>query len=103
MLLREEGSCGRSLGGGPSRRGAEARPAPVDVFASGAAEYEARVAALIADDEDLVDYVGRLESLVDDETDEVTGELDPAIDADAVDPDEFVAEVERFLRDQGDD
>ncbi len=78
-------------------------PAPVDVFASGAAEYDARVAALIADDEDLVEYVGRLESLVDDEAEDATGDLEapPALDADAVDPDEFVAEVERYLRDQG--
>jgi hypothetical protein len=40
------------------------------VFTHGAAEYDARVAALIADDEDLVEYVSRLESLVDDEDDE---------------------------------
>jgi hypothetical protein len=79
-------------------------PAPVDVFASGAAEYDARVAALIADDDDLVEYVSRLESLVDDEDEggEVTGEIDapePIAEGD-VDPDELVAEVERFLRDR---
>jgi len=79
-------------------------PAPVDVFASGAAEYDARVAALIADDDDLVEYVSRLESLVDDEEEsgEVTGEIDapePIAEGD-VDPDELVAEVERFLRDR---
>jgi hypothetical protein len=79
-------------------------PAPVDVFASGAAEYDARVAALIADDDDLVEYVSRLESLVDDEEEsgEVTGEIDaaePIVEGD-VDPDELVAEVERFLRDR---
>ena len=81
-------------------------PAPVDVFASGAAEYDARVAALIADDEDLVEYVTRLESLVDDEDEsEVTGEIDapePIAEGD-VDPDELVAEVERFLRDRDGD
>lgn len=79
-------------------------PAPVDVFASGAAEYDARVAALIADDEDLVEYVGRLESMIDDEDDdddEATGEIDaPALDASTLDPDELVAEVEQFLRDR---
>jgi proteasome assembly chaperone (PAC2) family protein len=79
-------------------------PAPVDVFASGAAEYDARVAALIADDDDLVEYVSRLESLVDDEEEggEVTGEIDapePIAEGD-LDPDELVAEVERFLRDR---
>jgi predicted ATP-grasp superfamily ATP-dependent carboligase len=79
-------------------------PAPVDVFASGAAEYDARVAALIADDDDLVEYVSRLESLVDDDDGEVTGEIDtpePIAEGD-VDPDELVAEVERFLRDRDD-
>ncbi len=76
-------------------------PAPVDVFTSGAAEYDARVAALIADDDDLVEYVSRLESIMDDE-DEPTGEIevDDSIDATNVDPDELVAEVEQFLRDR---
>ena len=77
-------------------------PAPVDVFASGAAEYDARVAALIADDDDLVEYVNRLESLVDDEDEEPTGEIevDDGIDPANLDPDELVAEVEQFLRDR---
>jgi hypothetical protein len=78
-------------------------PAPVDVFVSGAAEYDARVAALIADDDVLVEYVNRLESLVDD--DESTGEIevDDTIDPASVDPDELVAEVEQFLRDRDPD
>jgi hypothetical protein len=79
-------------------------PAPVDVFAHGAAEYDARVAALIADDEDLVEYVSRLESLADDEDDddEDTGEIEAAepIAEHEVNPDELVAEVEQFLRDR---
>ena len=72
------------------------------MFASGAAEYDARVAALIADDDDLVEYVSRLESLVDDEDDEPTGETDveDSIDPATLDPDELVAEVEQFLRDR---
>ena len=72
-----------------------------------AAEYDARVAALIADDEDLVEYVTRLESLVDDELDDVDADDDAdddadraTLDAEAVDPGELVAEVERFLRDR---
>lgn len=80
-------------------------PAPLDVFASAAAEYDARVAALIADDDDLVEYVSRLESLVDEEAaseDEDTPDENP-IDPAAVDPDELVAEVEQFLRDRGDE
>ena len=45
-------------------------PGPDRRLSGAAAEYDARVAALIADDEDLVEYVTRLESLVDDELDE---------------------------------
>jgi len=76
-------------------------PAPVDVFASSAAEYDARVAALIADDDDLVEYVSRLESLVDEE-DESSDQMDveDSIDPASLDPDELVAEVEQFLRDR---
>jgi proteasome assembly chaperone (PAC2) family protein len=78
-------------------------PAPVDVFASSAAEYDARVAALIADDEDLVEYVSRLESLADEEEVDDTGEVDTPIAEHEVDPDQLVAEVERFLRDRDDE
>ena len=80
-------------------------PAPVDVFASAAAEYDARVAALIADDDDLVEYVSRLESLVDEDDDEATEEVlvEDSIDPASVDPDELVAEVEQFLRDRDPD
>ena len=82
-------------------------PPPTDALAGAAAEYDARVAALIADDEDLVEYVTRLESLVDDELDADEEPLDetPAaapLDAEA-DPGELVAEVERFLRDHDPD
>jgi hypothetical protein len=80
-------------------------PAPTEALSVAAREYDARVAALIADDEDLVEYVARLESLLDDELDELTddepddAEPPPLNDA-AVDPGELVAEVERFLRDR---
>jgi proteasome assembly chaperone (PAC2) family protein len=78
-------------------------PAPVDVFASSAAEYDARVAALIADDEDLVEYVSRLESLADEEEVDDTGEVEEPIAEHEVDPDQLVAEVERYLRDRDDE
>ena len=83
-------------------------PPPTDALAGAAAEYDARVAALIADDEDLVEYVTRLESLIDDELDADEEPLDetpaPAAPLDAeADPGELVAEVERFLRDHDPD
>ena len=77
-------------------------PAPTDGLDAAAAEYDARVAALIADDEDLTDYVSRLETLIDDEADDEddTAETDvPAVEV-TLDPGELVAEVERFLRDR---
>ena len=81
-------------------------PAPTDLLASAATEYDARIAALIADDDDLVEYVARLEAMVDDEADddgELFGGSEPDIDQPTlfeadVDADELVAEVERFLR-----
>jgi len=84
-------------------------PPPIEELSTAALEYDARVAALIADDEDLVEYVTRLESLVDDELDDLTEdpedqtEAAPPVDAEAVDPGELVAEVERFLRDRDPD
>jgi hypothetical protein len=62
-----------------------------------AAEYDARVAALIGDDDDMVEYLARLEQLSDDaDGDENDGGSDDA----PVDPDALVEEVEQFLRDQ---
>jgi proteasome assembly chaperone (PAC2) family protein len=67
-------------------------PPPTDALASSAAEYDARVAALIAQDEDLMDYVARLETLLDDDgEDGENGGLDPG---------DLVAEVEQYLRDR---
>lgn len=76
-------------------------PAPLSALTGGAAEYDARVAALIADDEDVIEYVSRLESLVDDndDRDEPTGPTDERDPEAALDPGSLVAEVERFLRD----
>jgi hypothetical protein len=98
-------------------------PAPAHALQRAAADYDDRMAALIADDEDLVEYVRRLETLVDDadafdddddeEEDEDADDEDggdpagsagggPNLAAD-VDPGQLVAEVERFLRDRDTD
>jgi proteasome assembly chaperone (PAC2) family protein len=92
-------------------------PAPIGRLGDESSTYEHRVDALVNDDDDLVGYVARLETLDFDEDDDdddeddddtVGGEfggevggvapLDPA----ALDSDELMAEVERFLRDQPD-
>ena len=93
-------------------------PAPVSVLADQSAEYDARVASLVADDDDLSTYVSRLESLLDepdlDPSDiDGTDDLDAAVDDqfgftvepsdgtfDVSDPGELVQEVEQFLRDR---
>jgi hypothetical protein len=72
-------------------------PAPVGRLAIEAAEYDARVAALIGDDDDMVEYLARLEQLTD-EADDVDDE-DITVDT-PVDPDALVEEVEQFLRDR---
>jgi proteasome assembly chaperone (PAC2) family protein len=82
-------------------------PIPMGTLASEAAEYEDRVTAIVNDDDDLLGYVARLESMVgdddDDDDDTVGGEYadDPIVESD-LDSDELMAEVERFLRDQPD-
>jgi hypothetical protein len=65
--------------------------------------YEHEVSELVAADDDLASYVGRLEAATDDEEDE---EEEPeAVDSGAEDAtvEQFVEDVERFLRDQGRD
>ena len=76
-----------------------------------AGEYDARVSAFVGDDDDLIGYVSRLESLADsgqlgdddddDDDDDEVGGNEPIDDA-PLNSDELMAEVERFLRDQGD-
>ena len=63
-------------------------------LAAGAADYDARVAALIGDDDDMAEYLSRLEEIVDDVDD---GSIDSA---EPVDPEELMNEVEQFLREQ---
>jgi proteasome assembly chaperone (PAC2) family protein len=71
-------------------------PPPVARLASATAEYDARVAALIGDDDDMVEYLSRLEQIAD-ENDEGDDDL---TSAPPIDPDELMNEVEQFLRDQ---
>ncbi len=75
-------------------------PAPLSSLAPGAAEYDARVSALIGDDEDLAEYLSRLEQISDEEAAESAGDPGPQP---AADPDGLVQEVEQFLRDRNDD
>jgi proteasome assembly chaperone (PAC2) family protein len=71
-------------------------PAPLSRLASGAAEYEARVAALIGEDDDMAEYLHRLEQMAD----EQASPADDLTTADPVDPEQLMDEVEQFLRDQ---
>jgi len=71
-------------------------PAPVTAIANQIADYDAQVDAFIADDDDLVTYVRRLESMVDEISDDDELEDDTIDDAD---PERLAAEVEQFLRD----
>ena len=72
-------------------------PPPLSQLASASAEYDARVAAAIGDDDDMAEYLARLEQLADenDATDE-----DDLTSAPPIDPDEVMNEVEQFLRDK---
>ncbi len=74
-------------------------PAPLHALAREANEYDARVAALIGDDTDMLEYLERIESMAD-EQDETADDLENAT---PVDGDELLAEVEQFLRDSDDD
>ena len=74
-------------------------PAPLARLAVEASEYDARVAAMIGDDDDMIEYLTRLEQLTDDDTDDHD---DMATDS-PVDPDALVEEVEQFLRDRDTD
>lgn len=77
-------------------------PAPLSALAAGAAEYDARVAALIEEDDDMAEYLERLEQYVDDDADE-SGPVEPtSADDTPVDPDALMEEVEQFLRDRDD-
>jgi hypothetical protein len=94
-------------------------PAPLSGLAEQVAEYDARVGALLADDDDLLTYVARLEALVDEGDDDLDlDDVSSAADTsprlpesyddggeslEDADPDALVQEVEQFLRDRNDD
>ena len=73
---------------------------PAGALVGAAREYDARVAAVIADDEDLMDYVTRLESMLDDDEGDSDGDSDEVAELDVDDADALVEEVERFLRER---
>jgi proteasome assembly chaperone (PAC2) family protein len=90
-------------------------PAPVARLRDAAVDYDSRVTSFVQDDNDLTGYVARLESLADtgqldddfeedddDEDDTVGGELTDDTPEPPVTSEDLMAEVERFLRDQGD-
>ncbi len=76
-------------------------PAPVSAIAEQIADYDAQIDALIADDDDLVTYVRRLESMVDEISDD--DEHVAEADIDDTDPEQLAAEVEQFLREHDSD
>jgi proteasome assembly chaperone (PAC2) family protein len=76
-------------------------PAPVTAITNQIADYDAQVDALISDDDDLVTYVRRLESMVDEISDDDAGPDDSSIGD--TDSETLAAEVERFLRDHDTD
>jgi hypothetical protein len=95
-------------------------PAPVTRLRAEAEAYDQRVSNFVADDGDLIGYVSRLESMADDgdldddgifdfedddddDDDTVGGELGSELADEELDSEELMAEVERFLRDQGPD
>jgi len=94
-------------------------PAPVARLRVEADAYDERVSNFVADDGDLIGYVSRLESMADDGDLDDDGIFDYDADDDdddddddtvggeladeELDSEELMAEVERFLRDQGPD
>lgn len=84
-------------------------PAPVGAVLHLVERYEEQVNSLVNEDEDLVEYVDRLESATDsgmilsDEINDDQLQLDFTQEASDAEAAEFVDEVERFLREQNSD
>jgi len=75
-------------------------PAALGTLDAAVAEYETEVAELVASDDDLAGHVSRLETYSDDD-DEDDDDAEPVAEDATVE--QFVEDVERFLRDQGRD
>jgi len=84
-------------------------PAPVAAILHLVENYEEQVNSLVNDDEDLVEYVDRLETATDsgmilsDEVNDDQLQIEFTNDASDEEAAEFVDEVERFLREQNTD
>lgn len=74
-------------------------PAPTGALTAEFDDYDAKVASLISDDDDMATYVSRLESMVD----EIAADDDEPMGVDDTDPERLAAEVEQFLRNQDGD
>jgi proteasome assembly chaperone (PAC2) family protein len=72
-------------------------PAPTGELTAAYDDYDMQVDALIAEDDDLVTYVGRLESMMDELN---AGAPDDSVGVDDTDPERLAAEVEQYLRNQ---
>lgn len=75
-------------------------PTPSSALADEAADYEARIAALVGDDDDLTDHIEQLELLVDEMDDEPVDTSGPI---DLGESDQLLDELEQFLRDRDPD
>ncbi len=80
-------------------------PSPNSTLDDESREYDARLAALVDDDQDLELYVARLESMLDEMQADDDVELDIVLDHTDLedDPDALVQEVEQFLRERDTD
>ena len=74
-------------------------PTPSSALADEAAEYEARIAGLVGDDDDLTDHIEQLELLVD----EMDDEVDTSGPIDLGESELLLDELEQFLRDRDTD
>ena len=72
-------------------------PAPLSQLAADVAAYDAQVASMIGDDDDMLEYLSRLERIIDEEAGSGNDDLSSAT---PLDSDALVEEVEQFLRDR---
>ncbi|MED5298166.1 MAG: hypothetical protein VX691_03570, partial [Actinomycetota bacterium] len=71
-------------------------PAPTGGLNANIDDYDARIEALISDDDDLVIHIEQLESIVDD----INDDEDSSGPIDLSESDDLLNEVERFLRER---